>query len=564
MARTVRSRAAFGGVLAAAMAAGLAAMLPPRAMHGPSQLAPGDVRVVYHAHTRRSDGTGTVEAIAAAARRAGLAVVVTSDHGDGTRVSDPPRYIDGVLVVDGVEISTWAGHYVALGADPSPYPLGGEPDAVVEDVRRLGGFGVVAHPGSTKEGLKWRAWDAPFDGLEWLNADSEWRDRPGDLWRALATYPWRPAETITALLHRPAFELAEWDRLASRRPITGLAAHDAHARLGLRGVGEPYDGWVALEFPAYEQMFRAFSNVVRLAHALSGDAARDATAVRFALETGRVYTVVTGLASSGRLEFSARSAGRSATIGESLVPDGAVEFTFDADSPPSARTSLYCGGRLVADTTGGRLTWRTSGEAGACRAEVALSPDPSHVPWIVTNPIYVRAARTNTSPASLAEPSLIVPVAGSGNPAVWGAEVSEGATATATVSAAPGRPASVAFQWRLGDGAEPYAAARIDAPPDLASFNRVILRGQADHPMRVWIQLRSPRGDGVRWGRSVYFDQTPRQVAVPFEAMLPLDAANVPRPPMTEVTALLVVVDTVHARPGSSGILTLDELWLAR
>ena len=40
----------------------------------------------------------------------------------------------------------------------APYPLGGEPRDVVDDVRRLGGFGIVAHPDSPKPELRWRDW----------------------------------------------------------------------------------------------------------------------------------------------------------------------------------------------------------------------------------------------------------------------------------------------------------------------------------------------------------------------------------------------------------------------
>ena len=57
----------------------------------------------------------------------------------------------------------------------SPYPLGGEARDVVEDVRRLGGFGIVAHPDSPKPELRWREWTAPFDGIELLNPDTSWR-----------------------------------------------------------------------------------------------------------------------------------------------------------------------------------------------------------------------------------------------------------------------------------------------------------------------------------------------------------------------------------------------------
>src|SRR6476659_714077 len=90
----------------------------------------------YHIHSTRSDGSGDKEAIASAASRAGLAFVVLTDHGDGTRPPDPPVFLHGVLCIDAVEVSTNGGHLVALDMKASPYPLGGEPSAVVEDVHR--------------------------------------------------------------------------------------------------------------------------------------------------------------------------------------------------------------------------------------------------------------------------------------------------------------------------------------------------------------------------------------------------------------------------------------------
>ncbi len=167
--------------------------------------------------------------IARAAAQAGLRFVIFTDHGDGTRPPNPPEYIDNVLCLDGVEISTNGGHYVALDMRTSPFPLGGEASAVVEDVRRLGGFGIAAHPASLKDGLTWTDWSLTFDGLEWLNADSEWRDEARrQLAGAAIYYPFRPAGVLASLLDRPAALLARWDSLASVRPVVGLAAHDAH------------------------------------------------------------------------------------------------------------------------------------------------------------------------------------------------------------------------------------------------------------------------------------------------------------------------------------------------
>src|SRR5438876_10872405 len=165
--------------------------------------ADGTIAGVIHIHTSRSDGSLAPDEIAAAAARAGLQSIVFTDHGDGTRKPDAPAYRSGVLCLDGIEISTTGGHYIALDLPPAPYPLGGEARDVVEDVRRLGGFGIVAHPDSPKPELRWRDWEAPFDGIEFLNLDTSWRVLAAGgarsrvrLTEGLLTYPIRPAETI--------------------------------------------------------------------------------------------------------------------------------------------------------------------------------------------------------------------------------------------------------------------------------------------------------------------------------------------------------------------------------
>ena len=71
------------------------------------------------------------------------------------QIARPPAYRFGVLCVERDEISTTGGHYAAIGLGQAPYPLAGEPRDVAEDVRRLGGFGIVTHPLSPKRDLAW-------------------------------------------------------------------------------------------------------------------------------------------------------------------------------------------------------------------------------------------------------------------------------------------------------------------------------------------------------------------------------------------------------------------------
>src|SRR5258708_4751416 len=190
---------------------------------GWGDLAARTVPGAYHIHTTRSDGLGDRSVVAAAAARAGMRFVILTDHGDATRPPDPPEYINGVLVLDAVEISTDQGHYVALDMPRAPYPLGGAADAVVEDVHRLGGFGIAAHPDSPKPALRWTDDHAPIDGIEWLNADSEWRADPRlQLARARRPAFLRPRPALAAVFDRPA-TLDRWDRLPTTRPVLALA-----------------------------------------------------------------------------------------------------------------------------------------------------------------------------------------------------------------------------------------------------------------------------------------------------------------------------------------------------
>src|SRR5437773_1293062 len=133
--------------LVAAVVVFAAVTLPPARLLLPAE-SDGAVPGIVHVHTIRSDGRGTPDEIAAAAARAGLKFVVFTDHGDATRTPDRPMYRSGVLCLDAVEISTTGGHYIAIDMPASPYPLGGEARDVVEDVKRLGGFGIAAHPDS--------------------------------------------------------------------------------------------------------------------------------------------------------------------------------------------------------------------------------------------------------------------------------------------------------------------------------------------------------------------------------------------------------------------------------
>ena len=296
----------------------------------------------------RSAGRGTPEEVAGAAARAGLRFVVLTDHGDATRTPDPPTYRSGVLCLDGVEISTRGGHYVAVGLPAAPYPLGGDARDVVEDVRRLGGFGVAAHPDSPKPELQWREWDAPFDAIEMINPDTSWRRRiaiPGmrPKLRVLASlfdYPIRPAETLTSLL-APATDdaLTGWDARMQGRRVVALAGADAHAKIAPRNA-DPGDNKWSLPLPGYEASFRMMSVHVRTNAALTGNGPADAAVILRALRAGHLYIAIDGAATPPAFEFTATNQQGSVHEGDGLGAGGPLTLRVRSDAPPEFTTTV--------------------------------------------------------------------------------------------------------------------------------------------------------------------------------------------------------------------------------
>jgi hypothetical protein len=535
---------------AAAVAGYLAFTLPPRAAVTSARRPATTVYGAYHVHSVRSDGSGTIEEIAADAASAGLAFVVFTDHGDGTRPPDPPAYRRGVLCIDAVEIGTVAGHVVALNIrEPSEYPLGGEARDVLEDIRRLGGWAVAAHPDSPRPELRWRATLDDVDAIEWLNVDSEWRDEPvGRLIAMAGRTLFRPAESIAALFSRPVRTLSRWDSAGLTRPVVGLAAADAHARVDWRDDAEPRGarGWA---FPSYEAVFRAVSLAVNLEAPLSGDAGEDARRLLNAIMAGRTYGVVRAFADPAVLNFAAESAdGAQVGMGATVHDPAGISLRGAVQGLPGASLVLIRNGKRVAT---GQGSLEVPAEGGVYRLE-AFAPGFSF-PWMVSNPIRIGLPEpVQEAPSPPPPPVRALRL---GADAGW--RIEQDASSTATIT---GEGDGLRVEFRLGPGrpAGQYAALVTSASGD-ATLERVRFAGRADRPMRLSVQIRVPGGpDGRRWRRSVYLDSTPRTIDLRLADFDPVGPATALRPIVARVQSVLFVVDTVNTQPGAAGTVWIS------
>lgn len=534
--------------------------LPPR----PDGL-PVPVRGVVHVHTRRSDGTGTVAEVARAAARAGLQFVALSDHGDATRPPDPPAYHEGVLMIDAIEISTEGGHVVALDLPKAPYPLAGEPRDVVEDVARLGGFSIAAHPSSAKGDLAWTDWSVPVNGLEYLNGDSEWRgEEPLQLARALLAYPVRPVEAIALMFDRDEEVMQQWDALTKQRRVMALAAADAHARVALPGASEPYTGRFALPLPGYEAVFRAFS--VSLPHArLTQDAPVDARAVLDEIRAGRLFSSIDAIGAGPSFSFTASSGTSRAVAGEVLAIGGPVRLDVRAQAPPDAQVELIRDGVQILDVHGSSLQYDAESKPAVYRVEVRLPGAPGRpaVPWIVSNPIYVGQTLRDPRPGSVPRAKDRFDIYSDGPATAWSVEHSTSSEAAFDVVKAV---SGTQILWRYAvagvASSHPFAALTVPAGTALPAYDRLTFTARSDRPMRLSVQLRAPGpdADAERWHRSVFVDSTPREISISFSDMTPSGRTRTPRPPLEQVRSVLFVIDTVNTLVGTSGRVSLDNV----
>ncbi|HEY0097266.1 MAG TPA: PHP domain-containing protein, partial [Archangium sp.] len=311
-------RALVGLVLMVMGVAGfvtLAATFAEYPVVAPREDGPGWLRGAFHVHTTRSDGRGTVAEVAAAAKAAGLRFVVLTDHNDFA--PREPVFVDGVLLVPGVELSTAHGHLVAFGMER---PLegvrswmdGGEAEAAVE---KAGGVSVLAHPVQRRN--PWRHLEAArrADGFELYSADTFFRDALRHPFRRLlpavgASFG-QPVHGVMMLVGPQPEPMERLLELTREKPRVALCSHDAHG------------------LPRYEDVFRALAMYLPDVRRLPGDARAAADEVVKGLASGGAVCAFRALGEpEGFALEGLKAQRREARVGDVLtvrLPPGAEE-----------------------------------------------------------------------------------------------------------------------------------------------------------------------------------------------------------------------------------------------
>ncbi|MFB6360255.1 MAG: CehA/McbA family metallohydrolase [Halobacteriales archaeon] len=132
----------------------------------------GRLAIDPHVHSEASyDGSAPVRRLLQAASARGLDGIVVTDHvtmeATERAVDHAPQY--DLIALPGVEVSTRAGHVLAIGVTDAPAP--DQPfHQTVRRIRELGGVAVVPHPFQRSRHGVSRSDIHDCDGIETLNA----------------------------------------------------------------------------------------------------------------------------------------------------------------------------------------------------------------------------------------------------------------------------------------------------------------------------------------------------------------------------------------------------------
>lgn len=324
---------------------------------------------VIHIHTRYSDGAGTYEDIARVANAQRLDYLIVTDHNTLQPLRDGKEgWWGSVLILVGTEISTRAGHYLALNVTRDIDRQHRATQDIIDEVNRQGGLGFIAHPYFKKR--RWTDWTVTgFTGIEAYNAAHDALDE-NRLRLALWTLTVPEQPFYLSFIDRPYDPLRAWDELIARfGRVTGIGSSDAHE---IRVLG--------MTFAPYEVLFQLIRT-----HLLIPSTALTKAGVYDALRAGHAFHAIELTAEARGFSFRAQRDGRVVGIMGDEVP-WMPDLRLAVSAPAAGELTLFQDGRPTELGVG--QTWTLPVPSpGVYRVEISRHDKP----WIFSNPIYVRA-----------------------------------------------------------------------------------------------------------------------------------------------------------------------------
>ena len=347
-------------------------------------------------HTRYSDGYGSHQDIIEAAQRAGIDVVIVTDHNvwvDG--LEGYHRHASGndekpVLMLVGEEVHDQArrpqkNHLLIIGADRELATFAHKPGLLIKNAKDSGGITFLAHPIDNaapafgEDDLSWVDWKVDgYDGIELWNGMTEFKSLLKSKMHALY-YAYNPKQIASGPFPKT---LEKWDELlATGRKIVAIGGSDAHAMQAHMGPLK------RVLFP-YEFHFRSINTHILTREPLSGDVDNDNRLVLDALQHGHAFVGYDLPAPTRGFRFTAHFSGGVAWMGDTVPVEKGI--TLQIRLPQAADMCLIKDGRIIKNMAKRDTYSHNAKETGVYRAEAYIRYKGKRRGWIFSNPIYVK------------------------------------------------------------------------------------------------------------------------------------------------------------------------------
>jgi hypothetical protein len=350
----------------------------PSTPNGAAQHSEGrrfkDYKGVIHVHTNLGGhSTGTFEELIAAANANDLDFVVVTEHWSDA-IDTAALTLNGVygktLFVGGNEIDTGDGdRFLMIPGSRDAAALRKLPTtAVIEKLHAENRLALVAYPGEFK------SWDAEFDGVEVfsLNTNARKISPLTAAFDVIWSFRAYPELVLASSFERPDENLTKFDAIASKRNISLVVGSDAHSNIGFHLFGDDA-GNKLVNFKIDD-----YATILRLArqHVLiDADKPLTVESLIDALRAGRSFIAFDVLNDATGFSFD-QCEGDSLCVG----------------TPVESRIVLMKDGQIVSEVNGNSLKYGPF-EKGIYRVEAylgQLGPPFDKMPWIISNPIFVR------------------------------------------------------------------------------------------------------------------------------------------------------------------------------
>ena len=306
--------------------------------------------------------SGTFSEIISAAQTNQLQFVIMTEHTEkdfDTAAMTVQGVHGGVLFINGNEVSNENGdRLLVLPGDVS----------------------IVAYP------LEFKNWDTPhINGVEVYNVFTNARRiNPViaffDVLWSQRSYP----DLIFALyLQRPDESLKRWDQALINARLTATGGNDAHANIGVSLKDSSGKTLLGLQLDPYATSFR----LVRMHVLLEQGKTLDAASLMDAMRAGHCYIGFDFLGDASGFVFEAENARERKIQGDEIALDGGTKLR--VRSPVPGRIVILKDGAVWVDESGISSKEVAITERGVYRSEVYL-PQLGNLPWIISNPVYVR------------------------------------------------------------------------------------------------------------------------------------------------------------------------------